>query len=710
MNASALRTSAIIVLILAILSTITFITLYITQRKTISKVVPVPHAAQNPKPTACTRAKNLTLKAILNNDKPNRTISTGSLTKVPNGFITPVPAGVVTKTWSGGIATTPITSKAVNTNGVTVNVTSIGWKDIWLQGFTNTTNYPLLEAPEGLGYCTITSDGEQLLTSTPPLMFGYAQFLFDKDTQDYSVNTAMTNPLTAAKGAPNRILRKTDRNTGRPIAYCGQTDLTKFRNSVGSCTVNQQVFAVGSVGFRSIKLSTDETRLYVAYLTADAHSASETSNLMDFNQASGRVAVYTRDKDPSTGKGVGTNWQYEEALALQAPGGTNTQGIPLADLNDDSSFTEFQAYSRKVIHDGGSRFGSLISTSYDRVSGDRLVGIKADFGANKSSGPQIYIYHETKKLEHVLEGVLTLPRIYYKDFTESSHGFHIKSVADYMRLQSFGWDFDLQHDTCMVSYFTGDPVRSDQNVFLPNTVLIYKKVNGLWKYTGNIPTPITAYDPDRATNLLKNIGSFGTSIRLNCDATLLLVGSPALSMKFTTFPVTSQGGSVYLFQYTDGSWVLRNRIQDTGSNIQGAFGYWVNVDPTFRVATCSANTNTQVSLTSSNLQTVTCSHGNTSFCCSSASQDCEYLARIRVINLQADKSGVVTVANPSSTTETIKQTGTKYIDPYYGCNVQIAVYDSTDSESKKSITDTVNLFVPSIPEQNIHWYQLNTTN
>ena len=700
MNAQALRTAAIVTLVLAILALGTFIGLYITQRKTVTKVVPVPHAAQNPKPTTCTRAKNITLKAIPSDEKPLRPIGKGSLQDVPNGFVIPVPRGVPTTTWT--VATTPLTTKTLNTKGVPVDVTSLGWRDIWLQAFSNTTNYPLLEAPESLGYCAVTSGGEQLLTSTPPLMFGFAQFLFDKASQDYPVNKVMKSPLAQSQAA-NRILRKTNRNSGRPIAHCGQTDLTKFPNGQpGSCTINQQVFAVGSVGFRSIKLSTDETRLYVAYLTADSHSSSETPVQANYNQASGRVAVYTRERDPSTGKGVGTQWQYEEALALRAPGGTNTQGIPLADLNDDSDFTAFQAFARKTIHDGGSRYGSLISTSYDRVSGDKLVGIKADFGANKSSGPQIYIYHETKKLEHVLEGVLSLPQLYYKDFTESSNGFHIKSVQAYMRLQSFGHDFDLQHDTCMVSYFTGNPIQTSQNVFLPNTVLIYKKVDGLWKYTGNMPTPSTASN---------NVESFGTSIRLNCDATLCLVGSPSVSIPDgSTYPNTTQGGSVYLLQYTNGSWVMRNRIQDTGSNIKGAFGYWVNVDPTFRVATCSANTNTQVSLTSSNLKKVACSNGNTQFCCGSATQDCEYLARLRVINLQADKSGVVTVSNPSSTTETIRQIGTTYIDPYYGCNVQIAIYDSNDSKSNQAITDTVNLFVPSIPDQSIHWYQLNTTN
>jgi len=407
--------------------------------------------------------------------------------------------------------------------------------------FADTIALPLQTPPQGMGYCVITPDASQFLTSFENGNSAFGQY--------FSVTAGGVTGFEVYKDGYNP-------QTLHNFVYfnCPGNDPT---GSTTPPAINEYASAVGSVGYASMGMSIDGLRLYVAYRSPFMGS-NDSSQVFPLLQTVGRVAVYVITK---TGD---NDWQYKCSLGLQNPFGSQTAGLE----------TICDATKGSAVLLTGDDFGSIIRTSVNLTNGNRMVACRANYGFAKRNGALISIYEETGQDTPAISGVLQL-----FDHYAPLGGFNFASKL------AFGNDFNVSDDTVLAAVRV--PLNDCYGTVVGpvNQVLFFRRneTSLQWEFKQIINTP----------NVLED---FGTSIVISNDAKTAIIGAPTLP----TSTASGIGGHIYVYvRSNDGnSWSLNQTVSDPNAsvNLLGAFGYFLSVDPLFLVVSVSTNQRNQLNL------------------------------------------------------------------------------------------------------------------
>lgn len=505
----------------------------------------------------------------------------------------------------------PVTSVGENVPNVSISTPEFAPGAV---PFSDTLALPLQAPPQGYGHCAILPNAQQFFSSLSNGYAAFGQYNY-ATTQSEKKFIADTNSY---KQRENIILFNCP-TTGK------QPD------------INVDASAVGSVGFGSIAVSDDGLRLYVAYKQPYMGS-SITSQLFPFQQLIGRVGVYTRPVTNSTGQSDSSTWSYSCDLSLRNPFGSQAGG--LVNFCNPSS--------REILT--GDDFGSLIRTSIDQVTGDRLTAVRANFGYVQSNGACISVFTEQSTGSQTVSGVLQLWDFYPKDTVQ-------ENIV-------FGQDFDLGNDALVAAIRV--PANGCADVaYTPVNKLAYFLYNytlSTWEFKQTIDTPDTKED-------------FGVSVRVSPDGNMMLVGAPTFPAGYgyigSTPYAPGQGGSMYVYKRaTDKTkWTLHQTVKDPFAltHSAGAFGYSVSTDPAFLVAAVSANQNNTLGVKPPLVSTV---NANTEL-------PVVLLFPIdqKEVTVQVNPVKVVAITQPAPTPTQ------NYVDPLFGSNVAMAFPDALGTNS-----------------------------
>ncbi len=301
----------------------------------------------------------------------------------------------------------------------------------------------------------------------------------------------------------------------------------------GNDVLNTFASAVGSVGLRSIVLSIDNLRLYVSY----RDPSMGTDSLYPFEAIGAKVQTWRRT-DPKS-----ESWQHLTDIVNPFP------NVPQFQLLFNSFWN---------VNVSGDNFGDFLQTY-----GHYGIAIGTQSSVLRASSDQqrcIVLMTEQNDFSYATDSILCLPN-------DPS-----VSVAD---LESFGTVFAVSGDgtTCVASLGGYGGVRR---------VAHFDKIDTLWTFVGFLNAPSSP------TNQI-----FATSICLDASGTKCIIGSPSAPTQPNAIPV---GGNVYVYKNSGNGFELLDTVSDPFLTNQSfpntrTFGWFVNVDPDWRVLTVSANQN-----------------------------------------------------------------------------------------------------------------------
>lgn len=398
-------------------------------------------------------------------------------------------------------------------------------------------SHPLQAAVEDFGWIIMLNDATQVLSSMPNGYPGFAQYTGDTSSGSDGVKFTplYTNYKPKAYPGPFSV----------PINYL----LTGYGNdpssSSGNLTVNFDASSVGCVGFRSIAVSPDGLRLYVAYRQSVMGQDLLNASNFPFRALVGKVAVFTRQATilaggDSSDNSTQTAWTQDFELSFSNPFGSQ-----MASLDLYGSQSNINAYTQAPS--SGDDFGQYIVTSRDTDQNLLSVAVRSNFAYFQDGGAAVFVLVEDIKTNtYTLQGVLQL------NAGDEDAG-------------TFGQVIALQDQWL----FAWHP--------LANVVSIWKRVNRVWSQFQTLQG--------------QPLENFGTSICLDPLGRLALIGAPT---RFTTTSggtvTPGHGGSVYLYRWnsTTEKWELKDTLKDPTASPK-AFGYWVNTSSDFQIVSVSTN-------------------------------------------------------------------------------------------------------------------------
>lgn len=482
--------------------------------------------------------------------------------------------------------------------------------------FDDTIQAPLQIPPQGFGWVAITPDGQQWFSSLPN---GDAQF-----GQYY---------YTEGLFKTNDEVYRAQNSYGNSILFCRTDPVDPDNDTVTG--VNASASSVGSVGYASIAMSDDGTRLYLAY-RQPLMGASESQQIFPFLQLAGHVATFTRPEGTDGSSPSSTDWSYACPLELVNPYGSQTaQFDQICDPLTGNLLT-------------GDDFGSLIRTTTNLRTGNRVLAVRSNFGLRLSDGAFVAVYEETSDGIYVISGLVFL-----------MDGTTTFTLAEKI---VFGRDFAVGNDALLSAVRTP---ASGCGVTTPRQELFFYLRNDTtlqWEYQQTLSAPATAANED-----------FGVSIVMNRDGTQAIVGSPHLPSGSTP----GLGGHVYFYEraWSDPKvWTVTQALSDPLANVHadGAFGYFLSVDKQFLVLAVSANQNNVL-----NAPIVTIGTTPTN-----AKPAVVFLA-INQAAAQLDVSTVQQQVFPDGIP-------TDWLDPLYGSQVALAFEDEGRTTLRVILTSPMN--------------------
>jgi hypothetical protein len=518
--------------------------------------------------------------------------------------------------------------------------------------FLDTFDKPLQRVPQGFGNAILLSDGTQLISSLRNGYLGFAQYVYDGVTAFETPNYPVTQ---------NRILiNYTDQELGTsPLPTPNNNCLSGFPSGTGNPVCNIGAANVGSVGTHSIEVSDDELRLYVAYI--DPNISKE--NPFPFQQVAGKIQVFSRspgalsntNNDQIFWSTCSTDVKTRKLTCnsiLSNPFGSQTVGI---DSKVQNSFTLDVARS-------GDQFGGYIRTSTNSTNRKRMVAASANFGTNTSEGRIVSVFEEdTEDISYRVVGILQLPQ----PGTPLAISFEI-SDTDYT---SFATSFDLVNDTCLVGFggHSTSPA-TDKHRRLAN--FRRNEPTQEWEFIDVIDSPAASPKTEY----------FATSVRLSPEGDWAFIGSPAIN------PTVSSTGHVYsMLRGSDNIWALKDTVKDKyPKNSPRTFGWFVDVDRSFRFLTVSSNQDSVYSVKNEKVSTDCSSQNGQGIL---PNTECNAPA-ITIFTIDRTDSTIETKnPNPaylfqnSSDLQDVKGNA-MYVDPLFGAKVDIS--GTTDSDGNQS--------------------------
>lgn len=400
--------------------------------------------------------------------------------------------------------------------------------------FDSTIAFPLQSVPQGYGWLAMTPAADQWFSSMPNGYCVVAQYVND-NSGTFSVDT------DAYKSGNNLI------------SFCRVDPADPSNDTITGA--NTFASSVGAVSYRSIAMSADGTRLYVAY-RQPIMGATDKSQIFPFLQLCGQVATFTRPADPSGGLPTSTDWTFACSLELSNPYGSQTaQFDQICDPITGNLLT-------------GDDFGALMRVSTNLDNGNRMVAVRANFGLRIADGAFVTVYEETSDNVYTVSGLV--------------HLFDGTTPFTLAEKLVFGRDFALGDDALLCAVRTP---AGGCGVTTPRYDLVFfqrSPTSQQWLYQQLLSAPANDAGPE----------DFGVSLAMNADGTQALVGSPRL-------PTGSQpgvGGHVYVYQRATQApylWTQTQAFVDpfASAHVLGAFGYFVSVDQQFLVCAISANQN-----------------------------------------------------------------------------------------------------------------------
>ncbi len=407
--------------------------------------------------------------------------------------------------------------------------------------FTSTISKPLQIPPEGMGFCAISTDGQQFVSSFDNGYSAFAQYTITGGTSlDYTIYK------TAYQQQHNVI-----------YFNCLPTDPTGTQNPP---SVNITASSVGSIGYASIAMSKDGYRLYVGYRSPQQGNSTSAA-LFPFLQLVGFVATYTLPVDPSsTGQIVSPDWIYNCGLGMHNPFGCQAAGLDYV----------CDPISHQILQ--GDDFGQIIRTTVNLQNSARVVAVRANFGFAKQNGALIAIFEEQNRTSQLLVGVVQL----FDSYSKTPFSFDQKL--------SFGKDFAIGND-CLISSVRIPGTNCYGGAVTPSYQITYFQRNDTtrnWDFRQILNGPGKNQD-------------FGVSVVVSNDGNIIIVGAPTLPNGSGATGTPGIGGSVYVYgRSTDKTLLaLIQTVNDpfATSNTLGAFGYFLSVDPQFLILAISANQN-----------------------------------------------------------------------------------------------------------------------
>ncbi len=425
-------------------------------------------------------------------------------------------SNIFTQLGSIPTSVTPVASTVPNTSATPSNVSPTIPQNMLPPA--RTFMQPLQVNPQSFGVVCMTADGSQLLSSMQNGEQSFAQFVHDPDDDSFTFATESYVNQGGAINLGNRIV--------------------KLDPTTGDVVLNDAASALGCLGPRSIVLSPDNLRLYVAY----RDSTMSQDNTFPFEQLSGNVQVWSRQSTDVK------EWSHlPNAVTI-----TNPFTNQIAGIDANSTFNSFLR-----ARTSGDNLGVAIAATSSGVpvaTYDVAIGCQNGVLDN---GRSVMIFREQNDFSYEIQSVLTLPS------NEASVNQNDRN--------SFATAFAYSGDVVVGSLGSHDAPSTRRLAW-------FLRTNDVWAFKGFIPSPNTAE-------------LFGTSMGLNADGTAIVVGSPLATTDLKTIPL---GGHVYLYTRTNAQWTLHDSLSDpyisstTFPNF-GTFGWFVNVDPSFRVVTVSAN-------------------------------------------------------------------------------------------------------------------------
>jgi len=407
--------------------------------------------------------------------------------------------------------------------------------------FNTTLTRPVQVPVEGFGWCAITPDADQWMTSAQNGLAVFGQYIIDSSSTTGTVFKFYSDPYSSG----------------------GNQLLFSCASASDGSNANVDASAVGSVGFRSIAISPDSTRLYVAYRQPFMGQPPNNSAIFPFLQLIGRVGVFTRTPDATTSiqnpSASSTAWTYSCDLALSNPFGSQTAG--LSTICDTVTLVTQQS----------DNYGAAIRSSYNYTNSNRMVAIRSQFGYLLASGAIVTVYEELPSGTHQLVGTLQLQTGYVP---------LIDAATLAAQKKSFGSTFALFNDVCICSVRvrTGGCSNASSNVnqlivFVRNTTTL------IWEFKQLIGTPDATKD-------------FGSGVETN--GSLLVVSAPTFgTYNFSANPrtagTTGVGGAIYLYKRSGTTFTLTQTVPDPTVGAYGAFGSYISVDPQFLVVAITYN-------------------------------------------------------------------------------------------------------------------------
>ncbi len=470
---------------------------------------------------------------------------------------------------------------------------------------------PLVNLPPNYGFAVISNNAALWCSSLDDKYAAFAEYVAGADPGTFVV---------ALDDYP-----KTDQNrTANPSHFNNYLYYNCLNNRAVSSDnlpeLQDDASAFGSLGYRSIAMSYDSKRLYLAYRTSKT-GPNAASASFGFGQKVGKVAVYTHPADDEKS----SHWVYACDLFLQNPFGSQ-----VALLSPSCS-----PLSATMMT--GDEFGAIIRTSVNRATKNRLTAVRSNFLNDHANGAAICIFEEnTGTREQVLSGNLQLLDS-YGSFTPAARA-------------GFANDFAISDKVVLAAIREpGNDCAGNQDLSTAHYRLAYFRRNddlGLWEFKQLIESPAG------------NTQDFGVSILLSPDASMALIGSPNLP----TGNTPGKGGNVYVYTLSaDGlTWSQGQVVADpkASENLVGAFGYFLSADPLFLVVSISANQN-------NSLTAIPETFGE-----NRAANE-----KPKVVLMAIDGIGHVLDLEKAQVVVQPGDSKDNYLDPLFGCNMAMAFPD-----------------------------------
>lgn len=323
---------------------------------------------------------------------------------------------------------------------------------------------PIRRIPQTFGFCVMTSDANQIITSLPNNQFGFGQFLWKNTDLDSSAPLYAINKDEDSKNILDNML------------------LTQDKKSI-----NFGGFAIGTIGIRSLALSIDDNRLYVAFFD------TENSDL-SFGQYSGKIQVFQKSSPNA--------WVRSDVIIN--PFGSQYTGFycPAGEV----ATTGYNSFTR--LYNRGDEFGGYIRTTINKSNGRYIVAADSNLTNTLSIGRCIYIFEEQSGGIHNNTDVLCLPKnSKFTNFERNSFATCF-DIADDIVLVSMG---AYEMDRKIVQFLRVDTwILSDYFIDAPNTKEI-----------------------------------FATSITINQHGNIAVVGSPSSDIGGSVYLYTRKNGEVF---------------------------------------------------------------------------------------------------------------------------------------------------------------------